>query len=99
MPPANRSLLLEFAAQAATKSSCLNTLIIGHTGTSAEEGDQFLQALAEDKIDSLQVFRIINEKAWFADDRDGSIAPLLVLLARQTALKELTMQGNDLSDA
>ena len=40
--PANRSLLLEFAAQAVTGSSCLNTLFIGDTDSSAEEGEMFL---------------------------------------------------------
>ena len=40
--PANRSILLEFAAQAVTSSSCLNTLHIGMTRSSAEDGDKFM---------------------------------------------------------
>ena len=35
--PANRSLILEFAAKTATKSSCLHTLLIKYTCSSAEE--------------------------------------------------------------
>ena len=40
--PANVSLLLDFAAQAVTNSSCLNTLYIGLTRSSAEDGDKFM---------------------------------------------------------
>ena len=92
--PANRSLLLEFAAQAALRSSCLNTLHIERTYGSAEDGDNFLQALADHTINSLQHLTISLEQAWFANERDGCIAPLLVLLARQTSLKFLTMRDN-----
>ena len=96
--PANRSLLLEFAAQAALRSSCLNTLHIEATNTSAEVGDKFLQALADHTIHSLQHLTISFEIAWFASDRDGCMAPLLVLLARQLSLKSLTMEYNELKN-
>ena len=89
-------MLLEFAAQAAIRSSCLNTLHIELTSSSAKDGDEFLQALADDTIDSLQHLTISGEPAWFKNGRDGCMAPLLVLLARQTSLKSLTMTHNDL---
>ena len=102
-PPANRSLLLEFAAQAALRSSCLNTLHIEKTYSSAEDGDKFLQALADHTIDSLHHLTISGERKWF-ENRDGCMAPLLVLLARQASLESLTMKGvggfsNGLSEA
>ena len=40
--PANKSILLEFAAQAVTSSSCFNTLYIRATNSSAEDGDKFM---------------------------------------------------------
>ena len=82
---ANRSLLLEFAAQAALRSSCLNTLHIEWTDSSAEDGEKFLQALADHTIHSLHHLTISDEPNWF-ENRDGCMAPLLVFLARQTSL-------------
>ena len=92
--PANRSLLVEFAAQAAIRSSCIKVLGISQTLTSAEDGDKFLQALADSSIESLTNFSISQEGAWFANDRDGCMAPLLVFLARQNSLENLYMQFN-----
>ena len=83
--PANRSLLLEFAAQAALRSNCLNTLHIESTESSAEDGDKFLQALADHTIQSLTHLTISKEEPWF-ENREGCMAPLLVFLARQTSL-------------
>ena len=91
-------MLLEFAAQAATISTCMRTLIIDLTASSAEDGDKFLLALADGTIDSLHHLRISHESAWFKN-RDGSIVPLLVLLARQASLKGLEMKWNCMSEA
>jgi len=55
---ANRSELLEFASQAVTNSSCLHKLHIEFICTSKEEGDDFLQALADDHFDGLQSLTI-----------------------------------------
>ena len=92
-------MLLEFVALAARRSSCLNTLHIELTYSSAEDGDKFLQALADHSIQSLQHVTISGEKAWFKKDRDGCMAPLLVFLARHTSLESLTMKFNKLSEA
>ena len=92
-------MLLEFAAQAALRSTCLNTLHIIGTHSSAEDGDMFLQVLADHTIDSLHHLTISEEHAWFANDRDGCMAPLLALLARQTSLESLTMRSDDLEDS
>ena len=92
-------MLLEFAAKAVTQSSGLHTLHTWLTFSSAEDGDKFLQALADGTINSLQHLSIDDAKAWFADNRDGSMAPLLVLLARQTSLESLMMEYNNLSEA
>ena len=92
--PANRSLLLEFAAQAALRSSCLSTLHIEDTESSAEEGDKFLQAFADHTIHSLHHLTISKETEWFKD-RDGCMAPLLVFLARQASLQSLTISKGE----
>ena len=84
--PANKSLLLEFAAKVALRSSCLSTLHLVSNHSREEDGFKFLQALADHKIYSLQHLTITNEPKWFANERDGCMAPLLVLLARQTSL-------------
>ena len=47
----NLSQLLEFAAKAVTSSKCLQTLHIEDTGSSAADGDKFMQALADAKFD------------------------------------------------
>ena len=51
--PANCSAILEFAGLATTNSSCLHTLILGVTKTTAEEGDKFMKLLADDHINWL----------------------------------------------
>ena len=43
----NRSLLLKFAAKAVTSSSCLHTLHIEETRSSAADGLKFMHALAD----------------------------------------------------
>ena len=58
-----------------------------------------MQVLAEHHIDWLQSITIRDEEAWFGGNRDGCMAPLLVLLARQTSLNTLYMGENNLSDA
>ena len=96
---ANRGQLLDFAAQAIAKSSCFRTLVIEETGSTAEEGDNFIQVLASEDISSLESVTIRLEQSWFEKGRSEFMAPLLVLLARQTALKELNLYDNILSDA
>ena len=96
--PANRSQFLEFAGLAATNSSCLHTLFIGSTYSSAEDGDKLMQVLADDHMDWLEHITFWHEERWF-ENRDGCMTPLLVLLARQTSLKTLTMEDNLLSDS
>ena len=49
--PANKCQLLEFAGVVATSSSCLHTLHIQDTRTSAETGDIFMQVLADSKME------------------------------------------------
>ena len=58
-----------------------------------------MQALADSQLDSLKDVCIMNEENWFYNERDGCLAPLLVLLARQTNLKRLTMCGNNIKPA
>ena len=65
-----------------------------YTDNSAEDGEKFLQELADDTIESLRHLTISHEDKWFANDRDGCMTPLLELLARQTSLESLTMQGD-----
>lgn len=97
--PANRSLLLEFAAQAATRSSCLTTLHIEDTCAAPEEGNKFFQALADSTLQSLQHVTIKSEYAWFEEDTDGCTATLLTLLAKQTSLKSLQLRLSVVSKA
>ena len=56
-----------------------------------------MKTLADHHIDWLQNITVFSEEGWFKDDRDGCMVPLLVLLARQTSLKTLTMLENNLS--
>ena len=79
---ANKSQILEFAALAATNSSCLHTLHIECTESSAKDGDKMMQVLADHDISWLQNIKIRRESRWFENNRDGCMAPLLVLLAR-----------------
>ena len=100
---ANMSQLLNFAGLAATSSDCLDTLWIDRTRCSAEDGDKFFEVLADHDNDKLKSVTINSENDWFAGDRDGCMAPLLVLLARQTSLTTLKMPSSSalpaLSDA
>ena len=96
---ANRSQLLEFAGMLATNSTCLKTLWIGNTRTTAEDGDMFMQVLADDDINTLQHLNIFHEDIWFEGDRDECLRSLLVLLNRQTALRSLNMIDSKLSDS
>ena len=80
----NRSLLLEFAAKAATFSSCMRTLHIEGTKSSEADGDKFMEALAEKaEFDSLQSLTIAEEWKWFEDGRDGCMDALVTIIAKQ----------------
>ena len=56
----NKTQLLEFAAQVVTFSSCLHTLHIEGTNTTAADGAKFMQTLADDGFDWLQHLTIAN---------------------------------------
>ena len=86
----NRSLLLEFAAQAVTSSECLNSLHIEETYSSGTDGDKFMSAIADDRIDCLHTLTIRDEEDWF-DRRDGCVDSLVTLIARQSELKLLSL--------
>ena len=58
-----------------------------------------MQVLADHTINSLESLNLEMNKKWFKYDRNECMAPLLVLLARQTSLKTLDMNSNELSDA
>ena len=63
--PANKAAILEFAGLATTNSSCLHTLYIGGTNTTAEDGDKFMKILADDHINWLHHLTISWEGPWF----------------------------------
>ena len=77
----NRSQLVEFAAQAITSSKCLSSLHIEDTWSSGTDGDKFMSAIADDKIDTLHTLTIVNEYNWFKG-RDGCVDSLVTLVAR-----------------
>ena len=79
----NRSQLLEFAAQVVTFSSCLHTLHIENTNTTAADGEKFLQTLADDGFDWLKSLTIANELAWFKGCGDGCMDSLITIIAKQ----------------
>lgn len=81
----NSILLLEFAGRAITNSSCFSKLHIKNSGTTATEGEKFLQVLADDQKSQLQSLVISLESKWFKDT-DQCMGPLLSYLARQTGL-------------
>ena len=78
---ASRSTILNFASEIALQSSSLHTLALMTKYSSAEEGENFLQSLANGELSSLQKLSIWSEDNWFAN-RDECIAPLLAVLAR-----------------
>ena len=57
-----------------------------------------MKILADAEIDSLQNLSFNRERNWFKG-REECLASLLVLLARQTTLKSLEMEFNELSEA
>jgi len=93
----NACSLLEFAAQAITFSSCFNSLHIAMTCSPASDGAQFLQTLADDKLDTLQSLAISHEN-WFKD-ADECLGSLLVILSKQTELKTLNVECDKLTKA
>ena len=100
----NRSLIMEFCGEVATTSCTLNTLHFELIGSSQSEGEQFWSTLAnDDEFTSLTHLTIEYEKSWFENESEECIAPLMIVLARQTALTSLYMGGhcefqvNDLS--
>ena len=91
-PPASRSEFFNLAVQVASHSTCLHTLAFRATGSPAEDGDNLLQALVDvEDFNTLQTFTIYKESVWFEHDRDGCLAPLLVLVARQANLRCLEL--------
>ena len=95
---ANCSRLIELAGRAITSSRCFNTLHIQYTQSSASDGAQFLQALADSECNKLKAITISFETKWF-EDTDECMGPLLTFLTKQTGLQKLTMKRNFDSDA
>ena len=89
----NRSQLLEFAAQAVNSSKCLTSLHIELTRSSGTDGDRFMKAIADGRIDSLHSLIIADEELWFRGGRDACMDSLVKLIARQSELKLLRMHG------
>ena len=78
----------------------MHTLHIYWTGSSAADGDKFVQTLADDGIDWLQSLTIANEFHWFRPDRggsDGLIDSLVTLIARQRELAFLNLSLNGIT--
>ena len=92
----NKSRLLEFAGRAITSSRCFSTLYIKQTTSSASDGAQFLQALADSECKQLTSIYIDYERNWF-EGTDECIGPLLTFLAKQTGRVMLEMHCNGLS--
>ena len=75
-------------------SSCLETLHLQDTRSEGEEGDKLLNILANSDINTICHLTIADESAWFKNGREGCIAPLLAVLAKQTNLQSLNMWNN-----
>ena len=82
---------MNFTTEAICTSSCLLVLHLEMTCSSGEEGDMLFKALAEGELKTLEVLKIKYNEAWFANDREGCMDPLLVFLARQAKLLKITM--------
>lgn len=91
------------AAQVCQMSDCLATLIVRDTKTTAEQGKEFLQTLAD-----IQAFNMLSHldlsgfnkrmpSKWFLN-QDATVEILLVILARQTQLQSLKVIACVLSD-
>ena len=61
----NRSCLLNFVAEVCTMSENLEKLILAFTGSTVEQGQAFLQVLADADSSSLKSLEIIGESNWF----------------------------------
>ena len=93
----NRSQLLEFAAQAVNSSKCLNSLHIESTYSSETDGEKFMKAIADDRINCLHSLTIVDEKNWF-EGRDDCVDSLVTLIARQSELKFLNLVHNGFTE-
>ena len=91
-----RSRLLEFAGRAINSSRFFSTLFICGTESSLSDGAQFFQTLTDSECNQLTSITISKEDKWF-EDTDECMSPLLTLLAKQTGLQTLKMEGNFLS--
>ena len=95
----NRGRLLDFFGQACASSTCLTTLHVEDTFSSAKSGDTFLKSLAtasEQYISSIEELTIASEN-WF--EELDQVDPLIQLLKRQISLRILNMiNGNNLSE-
>ena len=54
-----------------------------------------MQVLADDRLDQLQSLKIIDERAWFFNGRNGCADSLVTLIARQSELTLLNLLYND----
>ena len=74
------------------------SLHVENTESTPEDGDSLMECLANSSISSLQNLTIVNEKSWFANQREESIAPLIAFLQRQNQLGVLDMRDCGLSN-
>ena len=71
----------------------MKQLHLEQTCTSAEEGDELMEGLADGPdVTTLERITIIDERAWFDSGREECLVPFVAMLARQTELKKLKMR-------
>ena len=83
----NRSQLLRFLGLACSYSDRLHTLHIEGTQSIPEDGDAFMESLANSAINTIKSLTISKLANWFADERQDCIAPLIALLSLQNQLE------------
>ena len=94
----NRTQLLEFAAKAITNSDCLQTLQVEGMTVTPEDGDHFMKVLADSSMGEIEHLTLSQWYECF-ESRDECLNQLLVVLARQSKLKTVTLNDNFLSNA
>lgn len=91
-------MFLNFVGELCSISdNCLETLYLGCTGSTAEDGAQLWQTIADSTIDSLKQLTMYLESAWFSEGREECLMPLVTVLTRQNALETLDMEANELT--
>ena len=73
-------------------SENLEKLILAFTGSTVEQGQAFLQVLADADSSSLKSLEIIGESNWFeGEEGKESVNALIAFLERQVNLKNILM--------